>query len=85
MHVAHIFDGIALASHLQPIFSLPHQRAVGYEALLRGIAPSGPLVAPFDLFGRRSSKARSPCSTARATPRTSPARPPACPTRPGSS
>ncbi|SAL57456.1 EAL domain-containing protein [Caballeronia telluris] len=51
-HAAHTFDGIALASYLQPIFSLPHQRAVGYEALLRGIAPSAPPIEPFDLFGK---------------------------------
>lgn len=32
--------------------SLPHQREVGYEALLRGDAAGGALVEPFDLFGR---------------------------------
>ncbi len=45
-------DGIALSTHLQPMYSLPHQREVGYEALLRGEAPDGTLVTPFDLFGR---------------------------------
>jgi EAL domain-containing protein (putative c-di-GMP-specific phosphodiesterase class I) len=45
-------DGMTLATHLQPIYSLPHQREVGYEALLRGIAADGSLVTPFDLFGR---------------------------------
>lgn len=47
-----IVDGITLRTHLQPIYSLPHQREVGYEALLRGDAGSGALVGPFDLFGR---------------------------------
>ena len=49
---AEIVDGIALRTHLQPIYSLPHQREVGYEALLRGDAGAGALVGPFDLFGR---------------------------------
>ncbi|WP_245932845.1 EAL domain-containing protein [Caballeronia novacaledonica] len=47
-----VVDGIALRTHLQPIYSLPHQREVGYEALLRGDAGGGALVGPFDLFGR---------------------------------
>ncbi|WP_087047228.1 EAL domain-containing protein [Caballeronia ptereochthonis] len=47
-----IVDGITLCTHLQPIYSLPHQREVGYEALLRGDAGGGALVGPFDLFGR---------------------------------
>lgn len=47
-----VVDGIALRTHLQPIYSLPHQREVGYEALLRGETGGGALVGPFDLFGR---------------------------------
>ncbi|MDR5739798.1 MULTISPECIES: EAL domain-containing protein [unclassified Caballeronia] len=50
-----VVDGIALSTHLQPIYSLPHQRAIGYEALLRGRAQGagdGPLIGPFDLFAR---------------------------------
>jgi EAL domain-containing protein (putative c-di-GMP-specific phosphodiesterase class I) len=35
-----------------PIFSLPHQREVGYEALLRGETADGATLAPFDLFAR---------------------------------
>ena len=46
------FDGVALCSHFQPIYSLPHQRQVGYEALLRGVAPAGGLLAPLDLFAK---------------------------------
>ncbi len=57
MRGAEVVDGIALATHLQPIYSLPHQRAIGYEALLRGRpegagADDAPLVGPFDLFAR---------------------------------
>ncbi|EKS66931.1 diguanylate phosphodiesterase [Caballeronia zhejiangensis] len=47
-----IVDGITLRTHLQPIYSLPHQREVGYEALLRGEAEDRALVGPFDLFAR---------------------------------
>jgi EAL domain-containing protein (putative c-di-GMP-specific phosphodiesterase class I) len=43
-------DGVTLSTHLQPIYSLPHQREVGYEALLRGATRDGTLVTPFDLF-----------------------------------
>jgi EAL domain-containing protein (putative c-di-GMP-specific phosphodiesterase class I) len=46
------FDGIALHTHLQPIYSLPHQREIGYEALLRGATGSGALIAPFELFAK---------------------------------
>jgi EAL domain-containing protein (putative c-di-GMP-specific phosphodiesterase class I) len=46
------FDGITLCSHFQPIYSLPHQRQVGYEALLRGVASAGGLLAPFELFAK---------------------------------
>jgi EAL domain-containing protein (putative c-di-GMP-specific phosphodiesterase class I) len=46
------FGGIALRSHFQPIYSLPLQRPVGYEGLLRGTAPCGAMVSPFDLFAK---------------------------------
>jgi EAL domain-containing protein (putative c-di-GMP-specific phosphodiesterase class I) len=46
------YGGIALCSHFQPIYSLPHQRQVGYEALLRGKAPQGDPVPPFELFAK---------------------------------
>jgi EAL domain-containing protein (putative c-di-GMP-specific phosphodiesterase class I) len=46
------FDGIVLCSHFQPIYSLPHQRQVGYEALLRGVGPAGGLLAPLELFAK---------------------------------
>ena len=46
------FDGIVLCSLFQPIYSLPHQRQVGYEALLRGVPSAGALLAPFELFAK---------------------------------
>src|SRR5471032_1913321 len=46
------FDVIVLCSHFQPIYSLPHQRQVGYEALLRGVASAGGLLEPFELFAK---------------------------------
>lgn len=42
--------GIELKSAFQAIVSLPHQRAVGYEALIRGTATDGRSVAPPQLF-----------------------------------
>ena len=39
-----------LDSHFQPIFSLPHRRVVGHEALLRPYDRGGRLVPPLDLF-----------------------------------
>ncbi len=44
------FDGHTLRSAFQPIFSLSHQRAVGYEALLRAERNGSP-VAPPAVFG----------------------------------
>jgi EAL domain-containing protein (putative c-di-GMP-specific phosphodiesterase class I) len=46
------FGEIVLCSHFQPIYSVPHQRQVGYEALLRGVAPAGDWLTPFDLFAK---------------------------------
>lgn len=39
-----------LDSHFQPIFSLPHRRVIGHEALLRPYDREGRLVSPLDLF-----------------------------------
>lgn len=47
-----LFGGIALCSHFQAIYSLPLQRQVGYEGLLRGVTPGGTTVSPFDLFAK---------------------------------
>jgi EAL domain-containing protein (putative c-di-GMP-specific phosphodiesterase class I) len=42
---------LTLTSVFQPIFSLSHQRAVGYEALLRAHDPLDRPVSPLDVFG----------------------------------
>ncbi len=39
-----------LDSHFQPVFSFPHRRAVGYEALLRVSDPAGNAVSPIKFF-----------------------------------
>lgn len=39
-----------LDSHFQPVFSFPHRRAVGYEALLRVSGPDGQPVSPIKFF-----------------------------------
>lgn len=44
------FAGLRLASHFQPVFSLTHGRAVGYEALLRAIDADGRMVSPLHAF-----------------------------------
>jgi len=44
------FRNLALHSHFQPIVSLAHRRAVGYEGLLRPRATDGQALAPDSLF-----------------------------------
>jgi len=44
------FAGFSLASHFQPIYSLPHRRLVGHEALLRATGPDGLPVPPVTVF-----------------------------------
>src|ERR1700687_5604613 len=46
------FDGLILRSHFQPIFSVAHSRAVGFEGLMRPSDVSGNALAPFDSCGR---------------------------------
>ncbi len=46
------FRGLALASHFQPIFSMAHQRAVGYEGLLRSTDRNHAALAPLEAFAR---------------------------------
>jgi EAL domain-containing protein (putative c-di-GMP-specific phosphodiesterase class I) len=43
---------LALSSHFQPIFSLAHRRAVGYEGLVRARDVDGRPVTPAELFIR---------------------------------
>jgi len=47
--VGHYKD-LSLQSHFQPIFSLAHKRAVGYEALLRARKANGEPVSPLIVF-----------------------------------
>ncbi|CAE6864640.1 hypothetical protein R69749_05671 [Paraburkholderia domus] len=44
-----------LTSHFQPLYSLSHQKQVGFEALLRGEQDDGTLVPPVVLFAPRPS------------------------------
>src|SRR5580704_6210767 len=43
---------LTLTSVFQPIFSLSHMRAVGYEALLRAHDALDRAVSPLDIFGQ---------------------------------
>lgn len=43
-------QGLRLSSHFQPIFSFPHRRAVGYEALLRVEDGAGRQIPPLSFF-----------------------------------
>lgn len=52
---------IVLFSHFQPIYSLAHRRAVGYEGLVRARDPDGRPVTPAELF------VRAPLGEARVT------------------
>ena len=43
---------LVLSSHFQPIYSLAHRRAVGYEGLVRARDPDGRPITPAELFVR---------------------------------
>jgi EAL domain-containing protein (putative c-di-GMP-specific phosphodiesterase class I) len=45
-------DGLTLSSVFQPVFSLSHMRAVGYEGLLRAHDALDRPVSPLDVFGQ---------------------------------
>jgi diguanylate cyclase (GGDEF)-like protein len=47
------WDEYFLTSHFQPLYSLSHQKQVGFEALLRGEDDDGTLVPPVVLFAPR--------------------------------
>nr|WP_259295122.1 bifunctional diguanylate cyclase/phosphodiesterase [Paraburkholderia sp. DHOC27] len=47
------WDDYYLTSHFQPLYSLSHQKQVGFEALLRGEQEDGTLVPPVVLFAPR--------------------------------
>ncbi|MCC6302463.1 MAG: EAL domain-containing protein [Gammaproteobacteria bacterium] len=44
------FNGLRLGSYFQPIFSLAHQRVVGFEALMRATDPEGRPRGPHEVF-----------------------------------
>src|SRR4051812_28826893 len=45
-----LFEAEAVTTHFQPIFSVRQKSIVGMEALSRGKASNGRLIAPYDLF-----------------------------------
>lgn len=47
------WDDHYLTSHFQPLYSLSHQKQVGFEALLRGERDDGSVIAPAILFAPR--------------------------------
>ncbi|REG50158.1 diguanylate cyclase/phosphodiesterase [Paraburkholderia sp. BL6669N2] len=51
----HRWEEYYLTSHFQPLYSLSHQKQVGFEALLRGEQEDGTLVLPAVLFAPRPS------------------------------
>jgi EAL domain-containing protein (putative c-di-GMP-specific phosphodiesterase class I) len=51
----HRWEDYYLTSHFQPLYSLSHQKQVGFEALLRGEQADGTLVAPVVLFAPKPS------------------------------
>ncbi len=53
--VAH-FKDIEMRSAFQPIFSLSHQRVIGYEALVRPFDKKGQALSPSDLFSQPSDE-----------------------------
>ena len=56
------FGNYWLHSHFQPIYSVPHHRLVGHEALLRACGPDGTPVSPVDVFAScRSESELSDC------------------------
>ena len=51
------FKSLQLSSVFQPIYSVTHRRAVGYEALLRAHTAQGAPVSPLDVFASADSEA----------------------------
>ena len=51
----HRWEDYYLISHFQPLYSLSHQKQVGFEALLRGEQGNGALVPPAVLFAPKPS------------------------------
>jgi EAL domain-containing protein (putative c-di-GMP-specific phosphodiesterase class I) len=53
------YQGLTLKTALQPIFSLSHKRAVGYEALIRAFDNDNSSVLPLHLFELAASDAEN--------------------------
>ncbi|NML30089.1 EAL domain-containing protein [Paraburkholderia antibiotica] len=49
------WDDMQLISHFQPLYSLSHQKQVGFEALLRGEHDDGTMVPPMVMFAPSSN------------------------------
>jgi len=52
----HRWENFSLISHFQPLYSLSHQKQVGFEALLRGERDDGTLVPPVVMFAPKPSR-----------------------------
>ncbi|MCC6209253.1 MAG: EAL domain-containing protein [Gammaproteobacteria bacterium] len=50
-----MFNGLRLDSHFQPIFSLAHQRVIGFEALMRATDSDGRPHGPHEVFANTRS------------------------------
>lgn len=48
-YISH-YQGLDLASAIQPIYSIDHQRTIGYEALVRAATTQGENISPITLF-----------------------------------
>jgi len=58
-HVSGRFRDIQINSGFQPIFSLAHRRAVGFEALLRPVAADGTPLSPLAVFSMAQGEAEN--------------------------
>ncbi len=55
-HYEAIYDSFSLTSVFQPIFSIAHRRAVGYEGLLRANDINGKAVSPIEIMLKPNSQ-----------------------------
>jgi EAL domain-containing protein (putative c-di-GMP-specific phosphodiesterase class I) len=56
-HTVAMFGALKLNSHFQPIFSLAHQRVIGFEALLRATDNDEHPRSPLEVFGTVRNRA----------------------------
>lgn len=45
-----LYQGLNLTTAIQPIYSIDHQRTIGYEALVRATTPDGKKISPLTLL-----------------------------------